>query len=165
MIWVTSGWFARAHQGPCKQERSRRTRSVEKIRLAEHNWRQILTHLRQDHANRATWGARSFGAAPHKPLLLLAVCDLAEEGKLTTNVIPFEGAVAEGLAESFQSYFKALFPNQPGVLRFPRWAPRTDGVWNLQRRPAVQESAVRPSDLVEIRRRYLGAGFDEALCA
>jgi hypothetical protein len=48
-------------------------------------WLRVLSDLHCDTAR---------GKAPHKPLLLLVLCDLAEEGKLSAPVLPRRGDLA-----------------------------------------------------------------------
>jgi len=81
-------------------------------------WLGVLSDLRCDPAR---------GIAPHKPLLLLVVCDLAEEGKLTASILPRNG----DLAFRFSSYYRIVAARRgtrPDV-RLPFFHLRAEGVW------------------------------------
>jgi hypothetical protein len=81
-------------------------------------WLSVLNDLHYDPAR---------GIAPHKPLLLLVLCDLAEEGKLSTSTLQRNG----DLAFRFSSYFRAVAlrrGTKPDV-RLPFFHLRTEGVW------------------------------------
>ena len=45
-------------------------------------WARVISNLRVD---------RKGTIAPHKPLLLLVLADLAEQGKLTHKILPLSG--------------------------------------------------------------------------
>ncbi len=81
-------------------------------------WLKVFNNLNYDPAR---------GIAPHKPLLLLVLCDLAEEGKLGSRILPRSG----DLAFRFSSYFRVVAPRRgtkPDV-RLPFFHLRTEGVW------------------------------------
>ena len=59
-----------------------------------------LSHLNIDRAK---------GTAPHKPLLLLCLLELAEEGGLTQEILPVTGE----LAFRFASYWSAVAHRRP----------------------------------------------------
>ncbi|MCA9946502.1 MAG: hypothetical protein KC449_23635 [Anaerolineales bacterium] len=48
--------------------------------------------------NRKTWTAVTTHRAPHKPLLLLSVLDLFEQGSITTNLIELTPELGELVA-------------------------------------------------------------------
>jgi putative restriction endonuclease len=81
-------------------------------------WLSVLSDLNYDPAS---------GIAPHKPLLLLVVCDLAEEGKLDGALLHRDG----DLAFRFSSYWRIVADRRrtkPDV-RLPFFHLRTEGVW------------------------------------
>jgi putative restriction endonuclease len=85
---------------------------------AHRSWLERLSVLRQDRAR---------GAAPHKPLLLLVVLDLVEEGKLASDLMPRDGS----LAFRFSSYWTIIAyrrTSRPDV-RLPFYHMRSDGFW------------------------------------
>lgn len=93
-----------------------RTRTLESP--DRNRWLGVLSDLRYDPAR---------GIAPHKPLLLLVVCDLAEEGKLTAPILPRNG----DLAFRFSSYYRIVAARRgtrPDV-RLPFFHLRAEGVW------------------------------------
>jgi putative restriction endonuclease len=81
-------------------------------------WLERLSTLRVDPAS---------GIAPHKPLLLLVVCDLAEEGKLTGAILHRNG----DLAFRFSSYWTIVADRRRTKpdLRLPFYHLKTSGVW------------------------------------
>jgi putative restriction endonuclease len=81
-------------------------------------WLNVLSDLRYDPAS---------GVAPHKPLLLLVVCDLAEEGKLDGALLHRDG----DLAFRFSSFWRIVADRRrtrPDV-RLPFFHLRTEKVW------------------------------------
>ena len=77
-----------------------------------------LSHLNID---------RSRGAAPHKPLLLLCLLELAEEGTLNQEILPITGE----LAFRFSSYWSVVAHRRPQRpdLKLPLFHMRSDGFW------------------------------------
>lgn len=81
-------------------------------------WLNVLSDLNYDPAT---------GIAPHKPLLLLVVCDLADGGQLDGSVLHRDG----DLIFRFSSYWKVVADRRrtkPDV-RLPFFHLRTEGVW------------------------------------
>lgn len=81
-------------------------------------WLKVLSDLNYDPAS---------GVAPHKPLLLLVVCDLAEEGRLTGALLRRDG----DLVFRFSSYWRIVAERRrtrPDV-RLPFFHLRTEAVW------------------------------------
>ncbi len=81
-------------------------------------WLNVLSDLNYDPAH---------GIAPHKPLLLLVVCDLAESGKLDGAILHRDG----DLVFRFSSYWKIVADRRrtkPDI-RLPFFHLRTEGVW------------------------------------
>src|SRR5262245_29975427 len=66
--------------------------------------------------------------APHKPLLLLVVLELAEEGQLATDLLP----LTPELAFRFCAYWSVVAARrkQPPDVRFPFYHLRSDGFWS-----------------------------------
>ena len=81
-------------------------------------WLSVLSNLNYDPAS---------GIAPHKPLLLLIVCDLVEEGKLAGAILRRDG----DLVFRFSSYWRIVAERRrtkPDV-KLPFFHLRTEGVW------------------------------------
>ncbi len=79
---------------------------------------QKLTNLNIDRAR---------GAAPHKPLLLLCLLEIAEEGGLTQEIMPITGE----LAFRFASYWSVVAyrrPQRPDM-KLPLFHMKSDGFW------------------------------------
>jgi putative restriction endonuclease len=70
---------------------------------------------------------RSRGAAPHKPLLLLCLLELAEEGSLSQETMPITGELAFRFS-SFWSVVAHRRPQRPD-LKLPLFHMRSDGFW------------------------------------
>jgi putative restriction endonuclease len=82
------------------------------------HWLNVLSDLHYDPAS---------GIAPHKPLLLLVVCDLAAEGKLDGALLHRDG----DLAFRFSSFWRIVADRRrtkPDV-RLPFFHLRTEKVW------------------------------------
>lgn len=98
-------------------------------------WLKVISNLRVD---------RKGTIAPHKPLLLLVLVDLAEQGKLTDKILPLTG----DLVFRFLVYWKVVAerrPQRPDI-HLPFYHMRSDGCWTpldengrptLERRRAV----------------------------
>ena len=81
-------------------------------------WLNVLSDLNYDPAT---------GIAPHKPLLLLVVCDLAEAGKLDGALLHRDG----DLVFRFSSYWRIVADRRrtkPDI-RLPFFHLRAEGVW------------------------------------
>jgi putative restriction endonuclease len=81
-------------------------------------WLKVVSNLRVD---------RKGTTAPHKPLLLLVLAELAEQGKLTNKLIPLSGE----LVFRFLIFWKVVAerrPQRPNI-RLPFYHMRTDGCW------------------------------------
>ena len=70
---------------------------------------------------------RSKGLAPHKPLLLLVVLELAEKGELPADVLPLSPALAFRFA-TFWMIVAHRRRQRPDV-RLPFFHLKSDGVW------------------------------------
>lgn len=70
---------------------------------------------------------RSRGAAPHKPLLLLCLLEIAEEGGLSQQIMPINGE----LAFRFFSYWTVVAHRRPQRpdLKLPLYHMKSEGFW------------------------------------
>jgi putative restriction endonuclease len=82
------------------------------------DWLAKLGHLKID---------RSKGPAPHKPLLLLVVLELAEKGELPAELLPLSPALAFRFA-TFWTIVAHRRRQRPDV-RLPFFHLQSDGVW------------------------------------
>ena len=78
---------------------------------------QKMEHLRID---------RAHGAAPHKPLLLLAVIELIEGGQIYENKI----SLSPDLAETFMKYWSKVTNRRPNIA-LPFFHLKSDRFWHL----------------------------------
>lgn len=103
-------------------------------------WLGSLSALNVDPAKKT----QAIGAAPHKPLLLLIVCSLVEEGALSGGLLHRDGA----LAFRFGTYWRVVADRRRTKpdLRLPFYYMRSDKFWqplDAQGRPAESfQSAV-----------------------
>jgi putative restriction endonuclease len=115
--------------------------------------------------NRKTWTAVTTHRAPHKPLLLLAVFDLFEQGSIHANLIE----LTPELGELFTLYWhKVRPPSQRGILAYPFYYLKNDGFWQLQPRPGQEAAldAYRPNaGLAKLQALTFGAALDGELYA
>lgn len=95
-------------------------------------WLNVLSNLRYDPAS---------GVAPHKPLLLLVVCDLAEGGKIDGSILRRDG----DMAFRFSAFWRIVAERRrtrPDA-KLPFFHLRTEGVWTpleADGRPAQDRS-------------------------
>ena len=108
-------------------------------------WLKVAANLRVD---------RKHNIAPHKPLLLLVVADLAEEGKLTKPVLTLTGE----LTFRFLAFWTVVAErrSQRPDIRLPFYYMHSDGCWlpfDDEGKPAQE------------RRRAVIARLDESFLA
>jgi putative restriction endonuclease len=98
--------------------------------------------------------------APHKPLLLLTVLDLAAQGSLTTNLIPLRPE----LGDLFVAYWKRVMPSdRSGNLSLPFFHLKSDGFWHLVAQEGKEEilEAIRQiAGMGQLRETVIGARLD-----
>jgi len=84
-------------------------------------WLERITSLRPDKAHPA------LGDAPQKPILLLVLCDLVEEGKLDGGLLKRDG----DLAFRYSSYWRVVAPRRQtkADLTFPFYHLKSEGFW------------------------------------
>jgi putative restriction endonuclease len=108
-------------------------------------WLKIAANLRVD---------RKHNIAPHKPLLLLVVADLAEEGTLTSTELPLTGE----LVFRFLAFWTVVAErrSQRPDIRLPFYHMHSDGCWvpfDKEGKPAQE------------RRRAVAARLDKSFLA
>ncbi len=108
-------------------------------------WLKVVSNLRVD---------RKGSIAPHKPLLLLVLAELAEQGKLSDKILPLTGE----LVFRFLAYWTVVAErrSQRPDIHLPFYHMRSDGCWT----PLDEEG--RPT--LE-RRRAVAARLDETFLA
>jgi putative restriction endonuclease len=113
------------------------------VKSADH-WLGRLSKLRMDRA--------SGDPAPHKPLLLLVILDMAQEGVLPPKILP----LTPELASRFQSYSKVVAHRRKQRLdvRFPFHHLRSDGIWTV-----LDENLERSDDRKQTRYAELPSDF------
>lgn len=121
-----------------------------------------FSSLRSD-ASRARWGVTTRYRAPHKPLLLLSIFDLFDEGLIEANLI----RLTNDLGELFSLYWSTVMPaDHRGNIILPFFHLRSDGFWHLVARPkytrTVRESRQIRS-ITQFLQMVLGAKFDDEL--
>jgi putative restriction endonuclease len=111
----------------------------------QERWLKIVSNLRVD---------RKDSIAPHKPLLLLVIADIAEEGSLKSTELPLTGE----LVYRFLTFWTVVARrrSQRPDIRLPFYHMQTDGCWvpfDGEGKPAHD------------RRRTVGARIDESFFA
>ena len=92
--------------------------------------------LRTD-KSRARWPEATSNRALHKPLLLLSVLDLFEQGEIESNLIE----IIPDLGELFARYWEKVLPfDRRGNLALPFFHLRSEGFWHLLARQGKQEA-------------------------
>ena len=114
-------------------------------------------------SSHARWSANTCYRAPHKPLLLLAVIDLINQGTITSNLI----RLTPELGELFTLYWSRIMsPDRRGNLAMPFFHLKSDGFWHLvpQSDKALMLSATyHTKSINQLRELILGAKLDEKL--
>ena len=104
---------------------------------------------------------RAHGAAPNKPLLLLAVIELIEQGQILENKI----SPSPDLFESFMKYWSIVTNRRPN-LALPFFHLKRDRFWHLHAK-AGYETALRVSTQIKtvsrLREIIAFASFDNEL--
>jgi putative restriction endonuclease len=122
----------------------------------------LLGHLRTA-SGKTKYPETTLHRAPHKPLLLLTVLDLAAQGNLTTNLIP----LTPELGDVFASYWKLVMPSdRAGNLSLPFFHLKNDGFWHLIPQHAKEEAlgAIRQiAGMSQLRDTIIGTQLDDDL--
>lgn len=98
-------------------------------------------------------------ASPYKPLLLLAVLDLIEDGPITENRIPLPDE-SHLLHEAFHQYWTQFFPDKKPDIRQPYVRLANDIPWYLRGQEGGR--TVNPSDIGSINKSRLAARVSHA---
>ncbi|CAN5892047.1 HNH endonuclease [soil metagenome] len=118
--------------------------------------------LRTD-ASRSRWSALTYHRAPHKPLLLLCVLDLFEQGDIQSNLLE----LTPELGELFTRYWANVMPpDRHSNIALPFFHLRSDGFWRLipnAGKENVLESATQIRSLFQLRDAVAGARLEEDL--
>ncbi|MGB3635372.1 MAG: HNH endonuclease [Rubrobacteraceae bacterium] len=113
--------------------------------------------------SRSRWADLTRNRAPHKPLLLLSVLDLFEQGLIQSNLIE----LTPDLGDLFARYWAVVMPpDRQGNLALPFFHLRSDGFWHLMAKPGKEEilsSATQIRSLLQLQDTIAGAGLDEDL--
>lgn len=119
-------------------------------------------NLRTD-KNRNNWADTLNHRAPYKPLLVLSVLDLIEEGQIKANLIK----LTPDLIETFGKYWSRVIP--PGRLNtiaLPFFHMRSEGYWHLipkEENTGTISNFSQIKSLNKLREIYLGAKLNEEL--
>ena len=104
---------------------------------------------------------RARGAAPNKPLLLLAVIELIEQGQIPENRI----VLSPDLAEAFLKYWTKVTDRKPNIA-MPFFHLKSEGFWHLHANPGYETALSVASQLKtasRIREVIASASFDDEL--
>ena len=104
-------------------------------------WLKVVSNLRVD---------RKGTIAPHKPLLLLVLAELAEHGKLTAKILPLTGE----LVFRFLAYWTVVAErrSQRPDIHLPFYHMRSDGCWtplDADGKPTLERRRATAADLDE----------------
>jgi putative restriction endonuclease len=121
-----------------------------------------FARLRTD-KNRFRWPTTKSNRAPHKPLLLISVLDLFEQGVVESNLIE----LTPDLGELFSQYWAKVLPfDRYGNIVLPFFHLRSEGFWHLLPKPGKEEALSTTSQmrsLSQLREMVIGARLDEPL--
>lgn len=88
-----------------------------------------FSHLRTDKSS-TRWTSDTNFHAPHKPLLLLAILDLIEQGSIQENLIQLNA----DLIDTFDRYWSAIMGTEKyGTPVLPFYHLKSDQFWHLIR--------------------------------
>lgn len=111
----------------------------------------------------ARWSEFTRNRSPHKPLLLLSVLDLFEQGRVRSNLIELTSDVGE----LFTRYWALVMPpDRRGNIALPFFHLRGDGFWHLLPKPGKESglaTAAQIRSLAQLRDTIIGARLDEEL--
>lgn len=103
------------------------------------------------------------GGAPHKPLLLLALIDLVEQGVITSSYINVDDDL-DKLDEKFSDYWELLVTTgQTSSVAFPFANLDGERFWKIRKREGQEFNANSISSVSQLRKVALGAVVDEQL--
>ncbi|MDB9313590.1 HNH endonuclease [Spirulina sp. CS-785/01] len=97
------------------------------------------------------------GKAPYKPVLLLSVIDLINQGVIKENQI----LVSDDLLDTFKKYWKVLSPNYKGGLHYPFFHLQNEGFWNLKLKPDF--NGLQPKSTNKLKQAVEYATLDHEL--
>ena len=122
----------------------------------------LFGKLRRD-KNSTHFSKLTYDRAPHKPLLLLSVLDLFEQGLIQSNLIE----LTPDLGDLFTRYWADVMPSdRKGNLALPFFHLRGDGFWHLMAKSGKEEilsSATQIRSLFQLRDTIIGARLDDDL--
>lgn len=78
---------------------------------------------------------KAHGVAPHKPLLLLAVIELIEQGRIAENRI----VLSPDLVETFLKYWSKVTDRKPNIA-MPFLRLKSSGFWHLHANPGYEKA-------------------------
>ena len=111
---------------------------------------------------RASHRNKTFGKAPHKPVLLLSIIELIDDGSIRENKIQ----ITPELVGTFQSIWLTLVPHNAWQPRFflPFYHLTGDKFWHLEVEPGAKlalTSSYSPKSLGALKDQILYAWFDK----
>jgi putative restriction endonuclease len=110
--------------------------------------------------NRKVWSGVTAYQAPHKPILLLCVLDLADSGEISSNLIE----ISNDLVELFDGYWERVLPfGRRGNLVLPFFHLQGDQFWHLLPRHEGTSLGTQITSLARLREETVGARLDENL--
>lgn len=122
----------------------------------------LFKKLRSD-ASRDRWSSATLHRAPHKPLLLLAIIDLFEQGSIKANLIELNS----DLGELFTVYWSRVMPpDHGGNIALPFFHLKSEGFWELVPHPGKENFLSTVHQIRSINQlldTVIGAKLDEEL--
>ena len=113
--------------------------------------------------NRTSWSGFPRNRAPYKPLLLLSVLDLFEQGRIGSNLIE----LTPDVMELFARYWARVMPaGRHGDLAQPFFYLRSDGFWHLVPQPGRENELAATENInsvARLRDLVIGVRLDDEL--
>jgi putative restriction endonuclease len=121
-----------------------------------------ISRMRTD-SGKSRYPATTRHRAPHKPILMLSIFDLFDQGELTTNFV----TLSHELADVFASYLELAMPSARVVRLFlPFFHMKNDGFWQPIPHPGkeMELNAIQQiAGTGQLRKTVLGGQFDTEL--
>lgn len=121
----------------------------------------LLSHLRTD-KDKKHWCELTHYKAPHKPILLLAVMDLIDDGTITENLVE----PSSELIRTCEKYWEDIYPERSKYnMAYPFARLTRDGVWELVPRKGYEGriNVDSISSVQKLREVCIGAKLDRGL--
>lgn len=132
------------------------------LKILKDKYIQKFSHLHTA-GNKKYWNEDTTFKAPNKPLLLLSVIDLIQEGMISPELIQ----LTPDLCDIFARYWSlCMSPHRRGDIALPFLHLQSEGFWHLipqQGKEEILANIKEPNSITNLKNLALGARFDKEL--